>query len=628
MKKILSCQLIVKIVVIALESYCNSNSFYDQNNSKHMTFKSLLALAFIFFSVSTFSQVESKESKSIYPKETEINSLRKSQLNDEQKDKIIYSDITGDGTPDIIELWWNGKRLRWFDEGNVATYNDKWGDMRNGALQVDMDGDGFYDGPGDYSVKWADTDSDGIPDVQVFSRNPAEGHDWVFGASGSIYFVIMDPDNTGLLTDIDWNDLSVSWTRWDRGPNWRTNYYGNVTFLKEHAPIWSVENPEYTWENPFLFYDFDNDGLPEMSIRVADNRIFMKEDRNRLQFDGIVDEAWLSIDIDNDNGHGNEVDYDLTLYVGGSPGVNYQDHVHEIPELKAPEWVLPYYRHGEWRLQTKFRYIDRENAVDELFGAKWAKAYLTFDEDDDCQRWERVEIYYPGDPYLLKRQNNNAIITHPQSDALGDRSEWDMDFSGEGKLYRASWDGKIHLLGAEKGAWTVDINGAYNAAVHPNGVSSSIMPDRVEEVIQYTDSDENGFFDVVSYDYNGDGTPNRVDSLLTLGVSDEGNIMDVTLLSYEELRMENIRAVNANWQHAQRLFRTAFKFGYVNEEIISFSKATSIREKYHKAFWLKEHIVRHLLSKCPQNLHSQLLRYYYNNDIEKMDDIIQQISNS
>ncbi len=592
-----------------------------------MTCKLLLSILLTLSTIFTFSQEETKIVKSIYPRESDINSFRRSQLKEENKEEIIFSDLTGDGSPDIIERWWNGIRIRWFDEGNIATYDDKWGDMCNGAMQVDIDGDGFYDGPSDYNVKWADRDKDGIPDIQIFSRNPAEGHDWVFAASGAIYFVIMDPDNTGLLTDIDWNDLSVSWTRWDRGPNWRTNYYGNVTFLKEHAPIWSVENSEYSWENPFLFYDFDKDGLSEMSIRVADNRIFMKEDRNRLQFDGIVDEAWLSLDIDNDNGHGNEVDYDLTLYVGGAPGVNYKDHVHEIPELKAPEWVLPYYRHSEWRLQTKFRYIDRENAVEELFGANWAKAYFTFDEDDDCQRWERVEIYYPGDPYLLKRQNNNSIITHPQSDAMGDRGEWDMDFSGKAKMYRASWDGKIHLLGAEKGAWTVDIDGTYNAAVHPNGVSSSKMPERVEEVVKYTDTDNNGYFDVISYDYNGDGVSNRIDSLLALGVSDKGAVFDVKTLTYEELRLENISAVNTNWQHAQRLFRLAFKHGFVNEEIISYSKASSIREKYHKAYWLKEHIIRHLISKSQQNLHSPLLTAYYNDDIIKMENVIRQIPN-
>ncbi len=591
-----------------------------------MNSKIFLFVALAFYCTIGFSQDKSDQVKSVYPRETDVNSLRASGLKMGAEDEIIYIDLDKDGDPDIIERWWNGKRVRWFDEDDNASDNDKWGDMCNDALQADMDGDGFYDGPSDYNVKWADSDQDGIPDIQLFSRNPAEGYDWVFGASGSIYFVMIDPDNTGVLTDIDWNDLSVSWTRYDRGPNWRPNYHGNATFLKEHAPVWSVENPEFSWENPFLFYDFDNDGLSEMSIRVADDRKFKEEDRNKLAFDGIVDEAWVSFDIDNDTGHDNEMDYDFTLYAAGGPGLNYEDQMHEMPWVKAPEWVLPYYRHSAWRLQTRFTYLHRQDAVKKLYSATWAKAFLTVDEDDDSHRWERVEIYYPGDPYLLERRNTNSLIYHPQSDALGDRGEWDLDFSGKAKIYRAPWDGKFHLLGAEKGAWTVDIDRAYWAGAHPNGVASTKMPEKVEEVIRYEDSDENGFFDVIIFDYDGDKIPDRIDSLLVLGISDKGAILDVTKLSYDELRLENSSAANQSWQQAQRLFRLAFKYGLVNESIISYSKASSVQEKYHKAFWLKEFILRHLLSETSPHLHAALISAYYNNDLIKMEDLIQQIS--
>lgn len=524
-----------------------------------------------------------------------------------------------------MERWWKDKRLRWFDENDDAKNSDVWGDMRNDALQVDMDGDGFYDGPSDYNVKWADRDGDGIPDIQLFSRNPKEDTDWVFGASGAIYFAIMDPDNTGVLTDIDWNDLSVSWTRLDRGPNWRTNYHGNATFLKEHAPIWSVEDPKFSWENPFMFFDPDGDGLSEMTIRVADNRKFMKKDRNRLEFDGVVDEAWVSYDLDNDSGRDNEMDYDLTLYVGGKPGLDYKDQIHEIPAVKAPDWVLPYYRHGAWRQQTQFIYLKRDGAVNRLYSAQWAKAYLTVDEDDDSHRWERVEIYYPGDPYILERMNKNSPIYHPQSDALGDRGEWDMDFSGEAKLYHTAWDGKIHLFGAEKGIWTVDINREFWAGAHPNGVSSTKMPEKVAEVIQYGDTNENGYFDKITYDYDGDKIIDRNDSLLELGVDEVGKPIDVTILSWDDLRKENANYANSNWQHAQRLFTTAFKYGFVDKKIIGLSKASSVQEKYIKAFWLKERIIRKLLTIAPHEKHKELMSAYYNNDQIEMEKVIHRL---
>ncbi|MGZ0709114.1 BNR-4 repeat-containing protein [Coraliomargarita sp. W4R53] len=540
--------------------------------------------------------------------------------------EILRLDVDGDGDPDIIERRWQGKRLRWFDENDDATAADVWGDMVHDALQVDVDDDGYYDGPSDYNVKWADRDGDGIPDIQVFNRNPRADSDWVFGKSGAVYFVSIDPGNTGMLTDINWHDLSVSWTRYHRGPNWLSNYHGNATFLKEHAPIWSVEQPEYSWENPFHFFDPDGDGLSEISLRVADDRKFFGEGNNQLRFDGIVDEAWLSFDLDNDTGRDNEMDYDLTLNVRGAPGLDYRDQVHVYPQLRAPDWVLPYYRHSAWRQQTRFVYLKRDNAVARLFGAQWQQAILTVDEDDDSHRWERVELYYPGDPYLLKRGDGNSPIRHVQSDSLGDRGEWDLDFSGEGKLYRAAWDGKIHLLGAERGAWTVDRNRAFWGAAHWNGVSSKEVAKEVGEVIQYRDSDGNGYLDTIIYDYNGDQQPERTDSLIDLGVDDRGRLLDVTTMTWDMLRLENAASAKLAWQQAQRLFRVAFRHGFVDEEIIDLSKATSVQEKYENAFWLKETILRKLLPLVSGKDRMGLLKSHYTSDIAGIERILQRLN--
>ena len=555
------------------------------------------------------------------PSETDLQSPRHSALGEQPHDNILRTDLDRDGDPDILERWWNGKRVRWFDENDDASAADVWGDMVSDALQVDVDGDGFYDGPADYCVKWADTDRDGIPDVQVFNKNPHGTSKTVFASSGAIWYVTIDPDNTGRLVDIKWSDLSTSWTRWDTPGNWRPNYHGNATFLKEHAPIWSVENPEYSWENPFMFFDPDSDGLSEISIRVADNRQFFGEGNNQLRFDGIVDEAWVSFDLDNDTGRDNEMDYDLTLHVNGAPGLDYSDQVHEYPALCAPDWVLPYYRHSEWRQQTRFVYLKREGAVGRLFGAEWKHAYLTVDEDDDSHRWERVELYYPGDPYVLRRQGKrgDSMIWHPQSDTLGDRGEWDTDFSGKAKLYRAEWDGKIHLLGAETGAWTVDRNREFWGGAHPNGRASTKVATKVGEVVQYRDSDGNGFFDTIIYDYDGDKIPDRTDNLLELGLSDKGSILDVTSNDWNALRRENAEAANRAWGHAQRLYRLAFRYGFVEEDALALSKASSVQEKYEHAYWLREIIIRHVLAEAPPALHPRLLKAYYSNNMNAME---------
>jgi len=86
--------------------------------------------------------------------------------------EIVRFDIDGDGKPDIVERWWNGKRVRWLDENGDLSPTDTRGDQVADVMQVDMNGDGWYDGVTDQSIKWADNDGDGRPDVQAWSTQP------------------------------------------------------------------------------------------------------------------------------------------------------------------------------------------------------------------------------------------------------------------------------------------------------------------------------------------------------------------------------------------------------------------------------------------------------------------------
>ena len=44
-------------------------------------------------------------------------------------DEILRLDIDHDGKFDVIERWWNGKRVRWLDENNDFTPSDTRGDQ-------------------------------------------------------------------------------------------------------------------------------------------------------------------------------------------------------------------------------------------------------------------------------------------------------------------------------------------------------------------------------------------------------------------------------------------------------------------------------------------------------------------
>src|SRR5688500_9113257 len=82
--------------------------------------------------------------------ETDPNSPRKSKLKgDKASDEILRTDLDNDGDPDVLEVWWSSKRARWIDENDDMKPTDVKGDLVNDAVQIDRDGDTYYDGPDD-----------------------------------------------------------------------------------------------------------------------------------------------------------------------------------------------------------------------------------------------------------------------------------------------------------------------------------------------------------------------------------------------------------------------------------------------------------------------------------------------
>src|SRR5439155_1595547 len=55
--------------------------------------------------------------------EHDENSPRKSKLKSNKPDgEIVRIDVDGDGDPDILECWWNGKRVRWLDDNGNSIF--------------------------------------------------------------------------------------------------------------------------------------------------------------------------------------------------------------------------------------------------------------------------------------------------------------------------------------------------------------------------------------------------------------------------------------------------------------------------------------------------------------------------
>ncbi len=571
--------------------------------------------------------------------------LRKTALKSTTpSDEIVRVDIDKDGKPDILERWWNGKRVRWLDENGDMLPTDTRGDQVADVMQIDKNGDGLYDSELDISIKWADNDGDGRADLQAFVTQGREWSNGKYNPGESHWMVFVDVEKDGVLGWLDWETYDFGNNNWGYTgvTDWLPDYNGNAVFLKVHRPPQSLPDPRLNWENPFAFYDFDNDGASEMAIRWLDPVPPLDKDVTKLT--GVLSEAFATFDVDNDSTKGNETDYDMSLRGVGGPGIPYRSLVHKYPALKGNPKFDGCFQWNNWRHIDELMYMPHEKGYDSFFNARWASMYFVFDEDDDDHRWERVEMYYPmhgfGGPkdidlYSTKkwRRSNYAelamvaegerpgISGHPQADSLGDRGEFDEDNSGGGKLYVGVFDRKLHLAGAEWGAWTVD----KNAEFHGGNKTPSPKPlaPRVEEVVKYTDTDQNGFLDTIEYDYNGDRTIDLKVSLLDYRTPSNPHPDVVPLIDTHKERWQGLNALfgkiaNQSFQEALMVYRAAWRRGLTTPEIDKLASASTIGERYDHGYWLKEKIFREIRARIRQTpLEKELTRLYYTGQFEE-----------
>ena len=555
-------------------------------------------------------------------------------------DEIVRLDINGDGKPDILERWWNGKRVRWLDENGDLSPTDTRGDQVADVMQIDKNGDGIYDSALDINIKWADNDGDGRADLQAFAT---QGREWANGKwdpAESHWMVFIDVEKDGVLGWLDWQNYDFGNDNWGYTDktDWLPDYNGNSIFLKVHRPPQSLPDPRLNWENPFAFYDFDNDGVSEMAMRWLDP-VPALDKQGLTNLTGVLREAFVTFDLDNDSTKGNETDYDMSLRGAGGPGVPYRTMVHKYPALKGNPKFDGCFEWNNWRKIDELLYMPHDKSYDAFFTAGWKTLYFVFDEDDDDHRWERVEMYYPmhgfgGPPeidlYSTKRwrRGNYAeldmvppdqrpgIDGHPQADSLGDRGEFDEDNSGGGKLYVGVFDRKLHLAGAEWGAWTVD----KNAEFHGGSKTPSPKPNatKVEEVVKYTDTDKNGFLDTIEYDYDGDRTIDLRVSLLDYRTGANPHPDVVPLVDTHKQGWPGLNALfttmaNQSFQEALMVYRAAWRRGLTTPEIDKLANASSIGERYSNGYWLKEKIFREIRKQVKQDpaLEKDLIRLYY-----------------
>lgn len=491
--------------------------------------------------------------------------------------KIEYEDLNGDGKPDVLRTTMNGYPVQWISDDGTMKYGDVTCNCVNCCLMVDRNKDGKYGDAGDLIVQWIDTNNDGKADMQIIADNANElkwgpGH----------YMIVLDTDHDGVFNYVDWKDMTLKC--WEHSGQCRfyTDYIGKSIFMKSHTDTSTLADLRYNWENPFLFYDPDGDGLTEMAIRLCDPPA-IAEGPKSIKYTGKITLAQMAFDIDNGNGPGNEFDYDMSIGFSG-PGFDYQDQVHKFKWKRCVE-ADKYFRDPRFRQLTELIYPDHDAAWNLVFNrGKWDTISFVFDEDHDCKRWERVEFYQPNDLFKIGI-NKGGLDNHPQSDVSGDRGEWDLKARGGGKLYVGKFDGHIHLYGADWGAWRIDQDAAY----YQGWSRSTDMPAKFP-TIKYTDANGNGFIDTIEYDMDGDGVFERKVVLSDLGIDDKCDVIDTSKQTYSDLHTIYVKAANNMWKHAEEAMKAAKEHGLDISWYSAIMQPKSIREKDQFGYWLQFYI--------------------------------------
>jgi hypothetical protein len=318
----------------------------------------------------------------------------------------------------------------------------------------------------------------------------------------------------------------------------------------------------------------------------------------------------MAYDLDNDNSQGNPFDFDMTITQRGG-GFDYMDQVHPFNNLRGLPAADQYFMDPRIRQLNEFIYPEHEKALDLVFNrGKWNEAWLVYDEDDDCERWERVELLDPKEPYTIGARKG-GLDDNPQSDPVGDRGEWDLDNSGNGNLYVSPLDGKIHLFGAETGYWRVDQNAFYYQGM--GGLYDGYGPVRtpvdpkIFPLISYKDTDKNGFFDTISFDLDGDKKDDFTFSLKELGISDASEVIKINTMKYADFNKLDKSVSEKTWKNALSFLLLAEKQGINTQWYALLKSPKSTRQQYSFGYWLKFYLFMDMLEKANKEQNKELV---------------------
>jgi hypothetical protein len=389
--------------------------------------------------------------------------------------KRYYIDHDCDGKPE--EVWFIDIDPRHNESKRpiLVRVIDEDGDLEMGG-EPDLDSDLYLadwnaDGQVDAVVDYEDIDGDRDVDLMsMFFYDARYGLRAWWGRD--------DGDDNLLWYDVDYYYYQNPCQN-------NTHFGGDETFfafyIKPGEKYWTP-----FFENPFLFYDLDGDGITEEVLRVSG-----QED--------VVHTIRWSFDLDNDATVVNPRDFDVSLSAY-APGLEIGNRVTTWASDEHSE-VGNILRVEKKQSETivirdipSHLVLKRSEAISFFSDIKWSKVLMTWDENDlnkawdgkrtDIERWEGI-IAAPS----TEKGFEFPVIGGPDCGPYNKRYQVLTKPSLPNEFYFNPAEGRLHIKNSDKTWLRVDYD----------------YDNKEDMYYLWTDTNNDGFLDKVEVDINGDG---------------------------------------------------------------------------------------------------------------------------
>lgn len=260
------------------------------------------------------------------------------------------------------------------------------------------------------------------------------------------------------------------------------------------------------WENPFLFYDLDNDGVTEEVVRIEGKEELVKYLR------------W-SFDADNDGTTGQPRDFDVGITALATGWTREKDRQSDFNMYLGEGQTETFMIRGV----PTGPVLSRSVARDFLQTVTWSRVLMTWDENDlnmawnqpsdTIERWEGIIAAASDDEQFYMPQ-----IGGPDCGPFNKRYELVLRPTGPNEFYFNPSDHRIHIKNSDRTWIKVDYD--YDLKEDMNYL--------------WIDSNKDGIMDRINIDVDGDGK------------TDDSYNMDVSEVKSIKWTFADINSVNAS----------------------------------------------------------------------------------